>query len=136
MATATAVVADTHTFIWYVEDSPFLSANALKALEAATAGGLAIVVSAISFVEVLYLAEKGKIGQDVFSTLMTEVRSNGSAVDVYPVDLTVVEAMPKVPRSEVPDMPDRLIAATGVALGLPVVTKDDRIRQSSVATIW
>jgi PIN domain nuclease of toxin-antitoxin system len=136
VATATAVVADTHTFIWYVEDSPFLSANALNALEAATAAGLAIVVSAISFVELLYLAEKGKIGQDVFSTLMTEVRSNGSAVDVYPVDLTVVEAMPKVPRSEVPDMPDRLIAATGVALGLPVVTKDDRIRQSSVATIW
>jgi PIN domain nuclease of toxin-antitoxin system len=136
VTTATAVVADTHTFIWYVEDSPRLSRNALDALEAATAAGLPILVSAISFVELVYLVEKGKIAQDVFSTLITEVRSEESAIDVHPIDLTVVEAMPKVPRSDIPDMPDRIIAATGVALGVPVVTKDSDIRQSSVATIW
>jgi PIN domain nuclease of toxin-antitoxin system len=136
VTTASAVVADTHTFIWYVGDSPLLSSNALNALEAATEAGLAIVVSAISFVELQYLVEKGTVAQEVFATLMTEVRSDNSAIDVYPIDLTVVEAMPKVPRSEVPDMPDRLIAATALALGVPVVTKDERIRQSSVATIW
>ncbi len=33
-------------------------------------------------------------------------------------------------------MPDRIIAATALHLGLPLVTRDHRIRASSVTTIW
>jgi PIN domain nuclease of toxin-antitoxin system len=50
--------------------------------------------------------------------------------------LSIVEAMLKVPRAEVPDMPDRIVAATGLHLGVPVISRDGRIRSSSVKTVW
>jgi len=33
-------------------------------------------------------------------------------------------------------MPDRIVAATAVHFGVPVISRDGRIRASSVQTIW
>ena len=49
--------------------------------------------------------------------------------------------MDVVPRDEVPDMPDRIIAATAVAYKLPLVSQDTEIRASAslkalVPVIW
>lgn len=46
-----------------------------------------------------------------------------------PLDRVVLDAVARVSRSEVPDMPDRIVAATAVALGLPLITRDARIRR-------
>jgi PIN domain nuclease of toxin-antitoxin system len=43
----TAVVADTHTIIWYLRDNTRLSPAAMNALDTATTGGYLIYVSAI-----------------------------------------------------------------------------------------
>jgi predicted nucleic acid-binding protein len=53
-----------------------------------------------------------------------------------PLDYDVAEAMQRVDRAQVPDMPDRIIAATALALGVPLITSDGKIRQSTVPTIW
>jgi predicted nucleic acid-binding protein len=57
-------------------------------------------------------------------------------MEIAPLNLAVVDALASVPRSAVPDMPDRIIAATAVSLGLPLITRDARIRSLSIATIW
>jgi len=44
------------------------------------------------------------------------------------MEQVVTDAMAQIPRSEVPDMPDRVIAATSLHLGLPLISKDRRIR--------
>jgi PIN domain nuclease of toxin-antitoxin system len=33
-------------------------------------------------------------------------------------------------------MPDRIIAATALSLGVPVISRDGKIRTSAVETIW
>jgi PIN domain nuclease of toxin-antitoxin system len=33
-------------------------------------------------------------------------------------------------------MPDRIIAATGLIMGLPVISRDRKIQSSIVTTIW
>jgi predicted nucleic acid-binding protein len=38
--------------------------------------------------------------------------------------------------SAVPEMPDRIIAATALYLGVPLVTQDLRIPATSLSTIW
>lgn len=53
-----------------------------------------------------------------------------------PLDRAIADAVARVPRDQVPDMPDRIIAATALASGLPLITRDARIRASSVPTIW
>jgi predicted nucleic acid-binding protein len=57
-------------------------------------------------------------------------------IDEAPLTAGIVEAMKQVPRVEVPDMPDRIIAATGVYLGVPVISRDGRIRASNIETVW
>jgi predicted nucleic acid-binding protein len=52
------------------------------------------------------------------------------------VDRIVVDALGRVNRDEVPDMPARIIAATALALCVPLLSHDRKIRASSVETIW
>jgi len=44
--------------------------------------------------------------------------------------------MRRVDRAQVPDLPDRSIAATAVHFGVPLISRDRKIRSSSVPTIW
>ena len=44
--------------------------------------------------------------------------------------------MRQIPRDEVPDMPDRITAATAVYMGIPVISRDGRIRGARIETVW
>jgi len=44
--------------------------------------------------------------------------------------------MRQVSRAEVPDMPDRMVAASAVYFGVPVISGDRRIRAASLKTVW
>jgi len=46
------------------------------------------------------------------------------------------EAVHRMPRDLVPEMPDRIIAATALRLGLPLITRDRRIAAAGIKTIW
>jgi PIN domain nuclease of toxin-antitoxin system len=58
MTPATSVVADTQILIWYVIDPDRLTADAIAALEDATAAEEPIYVSGHSLVELVYAVEK------------------------------------------------------------------------------
>jgi PIN domain nuclease of toxin-antitoxin system len=132
-----AVASDTHAIIWYLRTDPRLSPAALAALEGAARAGSPIFVSAVTIVEMCYLLEKGRILQADMD-LLTASLSNGvkTAVELVPVTLAIAQVIPQVPRAAVPDMPDRIIAATAVHLGVPLVSRDRKIQASSVHTIW
>jgi len=51
-------------------------------------------------------------------------------------DRSIAQTIRLVDRAQVPDLPDRIIAATAVHLGVPLISRDGKIRSSSVATIW
>lgn len=56
---------------------------------------------------------------------------------IAPLTLDVAMILTQIGRDIVPDMPDRIIAATALHLDLPLLTRDRRIRRvSSVNTIW
>ncbi|WP_336389855.1 PIN domain-containing protein [Scytonema hofmannii] len=42
----------------------------------------------------------------------------------------------QVERAQVPDLPDRIIAATALYLGVPIISRDNKIQLSSINTIW
>jgi PIN domain nuclease of toxin-antitoxin system len=128
-------LADTHTVVWYLSELSRLSVTAMTALRAAENTGR-IFVSTITFVELTYLVEKGKIAQVVLSELWAAVADPAEPVDALPLSLDVTRMLHQIPRAIVPDMPDRIIAATALAHNLSLVTADKKLHAAPITTIW
>ncbi len=135
------VLADTHAILWFLFDPARLSHPADAALTAASRTGR-IFISAITLVEVNYLSGKRSFPySDTLAQLVALVSDPLDPLEVLPLTLEVVLAMASVPRDEVPDMPDRIVAATAVAHKLPLVSADSKIRHSSglnalISVVW
>jgi PIN domain nuclease of toxin-antitoxin system len=128
-------LADTHTIVWYLSEPSRLSVPALAALHAAENTGR-ILVSTITFVELTYLVEKGKVAPVVLSELWTAVADPTKPLDALPLSLDVTRVLDQIPRVVVPDMPDRIMAATTLAHSLSLVTADVKIQAAPITTIW
>src|SRR4051812_13760165 len=105
------ILADTHAVIWHLSDQSRLSRPALAALTAAETSGR-ILIATITLVEMTYLVEKRRLAQAVLDELRTAVRDPAEPLAALPLSLDIAEAVARIPRSIVPDMPDRVIAAT------------------------
>ena len=131
-----AVAVDTHTIVWYLNNDPRLSPPAYKALDEATVDGQIIHVPSICLVELTYLAEKGRIPEAARERLVRVLDDPATPCRLAPLDRRVADALELVSRNDVPDLPDRIVCATAVSLGVPLVTRDGKIRTSQVQTIW
>lgn len=130
-------LADTHASVWYLFAAPELSATARNFMDAAAAAGGFIFVPTISVVEIIYLTEKGKLLPQTLARLIQVVNLPNSSFSFAELDSAAAQNLSKIPRSTVPDMPDRIIAATALHLNLPLVTKDHKIQAvQNVQTIW
>jgi len=105
-------------------------------LDSTTAAGEPIYVPAIALVELTDLIEKRRLPGVVRERPVEAWNDSERACCLAPPDLAVADAWEFVPRSEVSDLPDRIIAATAVALRAPLVSRDARIRSSPLETIW
>jgi PIN domain nuclease of toxin-antitoxin system len=133
----TSVVADTHTLIWYVFDLQRLSETALTALEQAVNTGNPIYVSAITVIEIAYLVEKGRFAEEVLTRILNALDDPNIGIILIHLDRNISGAIRQIDRVTVPDMPDRIIAATAFSLGIPLVTRDLKIQAlTTIKTIW
>lgn len=130
------VVADTHTVLWYLYNDPRLSSTAQTLLDQIDAAGDQIAMSSIVLAEVVYLIEKGRIATDAFDRIIAALNRTDATLVEIPLDSLVVQAMRQVDRGHVPELPDRIVAATALHLGVPVISRDRKIRASIVTTIW
>jgi PIN domain nuclease of toxin-antitoxin system len=131
-----ACVADTHAALWYLFGDPRLSATAKDFIDKAAAERRKIVLAPISLAEVVYLIEKNRLPASAFDDLRIALGNPNHVLEEGPFTAEVVQAMRQVSRDAVPDMPDRIVAATAVYLGVPVISRDARIRASNVQTVW
>jgi PIN domain nuclease of toxin-antitoxin system len=131
-----AGIADTHTALWYLHRNPSLSVGARTFIDDAALQGHAIALSPISLAEIVYLVEKGRLPSSAYEDLKGALSDPDCVIEEAPFNRDIVEAMRRIPRVEVPDMPDRIIAATAIYFGVPVLSRDGRIRASSVQTVW
>ena len=129
-------VTDTHSLIWFPGNKPRLGPAASAAFTECEQGIAIIHVPTICLVEIIYLQEKGRIARDVKARFDSALQAGVPGLIVADLTPDVVAAVAKVPRPEVPDMPDRIIAATALHLGLPLISRDRKIQLSLVPTIW
>jgi PIN domain nuclease of toxin-antitoxin system len=132
-----AIVADTHTIVWYLSNPEKLSETAIQTLDQASQSGYMIYLSAISVVELKYLTERDRIDITVLNQILKIVKSNIPSIEIVALDLEISENLSHINRAVVPDMPDRIIAATALSLKLPLVTCDHKIQAcTTIQTIW
>ena len=132
-----AYVADTHSLIWHLQGNPRLSSRVRSIFSRADSSKASIVVPTIVLVEMTYLAEKKRIADTLLKASLALLRRAGESYLLAPLDLAVVDVLERAPRSPVPDMPDRIIAATALCLGLPLLSRDrDMAAVVGLKVIW
>jgi PIN domain nuclease of toxin-antitoxin system len=118
----TTVLLDTHVLQWWSAEPDRLSSAAAEALS--TADELA--VAAISWFELAWLAERGRIVVTI--PLRSWLEQLAENVRTIPLTPAIAEAAVTLPASFPGDPADRLIYATALEYGYHLVTKDRRLR--------
>jgi PIN domain nuclease of toxin-antitoxin system len=131
-----AAVADTHTALWHLFGDNRLSPAADSFINKAATARRKIAISAISLAEIVYLIEKGRLPPPAFGEILKALGDPEHVFTEAAITSGVVQAMRQVPRAEIPEMPDRMIAATAVYFGVPVISRDKRIQSANLSTIW
>jgi PIN domain nuclease of toxin-antitoxin system len=129
-------VADTHAALWYLYNDRRLSLPAGSFLDHAASSGYRVAISSISLAELVYLIEKKRLPAHVYPDLEAALDDPAHLFTETPCTRKVSRAMRQIPRADIPDMPDRIIAATAVSLQVPIISRDGYIRASAVQTIW
>lgn len=130
------VVLDTHVWLWLALEPRRLSAAATAAVrQAADADGIA--VASISFLELAMLIRRGRI--ETRGTPDSWLGALAEHTGVIVKDLTPAVAViaTQLPDDFPGDPADRLITATARVEGVPLITRDSRLRASgAVRTVW
>ncbi|MEA3548864.1 MAG: type II toxin-antitoxin system VapC family toxin [Thermodesulfobacteriota bacterium] len=130
------IVLDTHAWLWWISNPENLSSNADRAInEAVQENG--IVISSISTWEIALLVTKGRLELSIDARDWVRKTEGLPFVRFMPVDNTISLRSVTMPGHFHPDPADRMIAATAMTMGLPLITRDDKIRNyPHVQTIW
>jgi PIN domain nuclease of toxin-antitoxin system len=130
------IVLDTHAWLWLCLEPRRLSGAATGAIRRATrSGGLAI--ASISLWEVAMMIARGRVITQGTAEAWLATLVDRSGVTIKEITPSVAALATHFPDQFPADPADRLIAATARADGLPLVSRDARIRASRVVeTVW
>ena len=131
-----ALVLDTHALIWLLHGDARLSPAARQAIDAATGQRAQVAISSISLIEIAYLEEKGRVSAGTLVGVLALLDVSAPSLTENPVTRQIIAALLTTPRDQVPDMSDRVSAATALFLAAAPVSRDAETRASSMQTIW
>jgi PIN domain nuclease of toxin-antitoxin system len=129
-------VTDTHALIWYAAGPQRkLGRGARAVFERAERGDAVIYIPTLVLVELAEAMRRGVIGAEEGFSRWSERLLDGRRF--VAADLTAAVVREAEGLYSIPERGDRLIAATAVHLGCPLLTKDPAIaRIRTVTTVW
>ena len=128
------IVLDTHALLWWALDPDQLSPEATKIVaQMEERGGFA---SSISIWELGVKVQRGKLDLGISIDEFARRVEHAGVVALLPVDTTIWLASLALRWSH-RDPADRVIVATALARGVPILTKDSAIRDfEGVSCLW
>ncbi len=120
----------------YLLNDPRLSTTARAIFDDAVTRSDPVGIPAISIVEIVYLTEKRRIPPAALQQLKQELLTGQAVLKLIPLTEEIALRVQTVARSAIPDMPDRIIAATALYFNLPLISRDRKIQASNINTIW
>jgi len=130
-------VTDTHCIIWHLTRSRKLSRKAKQLFRSADDGHTQILVPTIVLVETAFIAQRQALPGDIVDWLFDLKQETVENYRLTPLDEQVVRFIRDFGPAAVPELADRIIAATARALDLPLLTADPVIASSElVQIVW
>lgn len=127
------IVLDTHTWLWYATESEKLSKQAKTRINRAEALG----VHPISCWEIAMLSNEGRVKLSMDITQWVGHALERPKVELLPFTPAAAIRAAGLGGDFPGDPADRLIVGTALEMGVPVVTKDQRITDwGHVQIIW
>ncbi len=128
------VVLDTCVVVWLAEQAPVLSDAATAGIANARRAG-SLCIAGVTLWELAWLLRKGRISVTTTPEIfLAEVEAR---FRVLPITAFIAQIAATLPTSYPADPMDRIIGATALAYGAPLITKDKAVRQSgAVSVLW
>jgi PIN domain nuclease of toxin-antitoxin system len=129
------ILVDTHIVIWIADRPEKLSSSAHAAIEHARGRGEGVAISGITLFELAMAITRGRI--EVRMSLDSFLEAVEANFIVKPITGRIAAHAMQLPESYPKDPMDRIIGATSVVEGLPLITADTAIRRSDIVqSIW
>lgn len=130
------IVLDTHALVWWLAQSPKLSAPARRAIQAAQRGG-PVMASAISIFEIATLVRRGRLQLGVSVEQWLAAARALPELRIEPVTDHIAQLAGSFSELMPGDPADRLIAATAIALGTRLVSADKKLQRArGLVAVW
>jgi PIN domain nuclease of toxin-antitoxin system len=129
------ILVDTHVVLWLALEPTRISKKAGTAIEEGRRSGEGIAISDMTLLEIAMIESKHRIElRTSLETFLTEVETRFA---ILPMNSRVCVRAMALPAIYPKDPADRIIGATALVEGIPLVTADDAIRRSkALRTIW
>ncbi len=130
------ILLDTHVLVWLVSDSSRLSRTAVRELRKAERNG-ELAISSITLWELALLYQRGRLRASGSIESSIRIILEKSRVEVIEITPEIAALTTTFPETYPKDPADRLIGATARALGLTLITQDERILNSPlIRSLW
>lgn len=130
-------VTDTHPFIWFLTENKHLSRHARKVFQSADGGWDQIVVPSIVLVEAILLFQRQRVDKTTVQVLLDLPERPMAGIYVMPLTTDIAREFAEFGPADIPEMADRIIAATAKHLDAPLITADSAIEGSGfVKSVW
>lgn len=118
-------VTDTQALVKFMMGKKVINDRSHRAFQSSDKGETVIIIPAIVLMEILYLFEKNRID---IGLLQTEELFKSQNYRFEPLSFEILKTASEI--DDIPELHDRLIAATARYLDLPIITNDPVILNS------
>lgn len=131
------MVIDSHALYWWLDGNPRLSARARQAIEAAANGKSPMMISAVTFWEFGINERRGQFRARRAVREWPGILQPISWIQIVPTATDIWLRAAELDWQH-RDPADRVIAATALVHGVPVLTKDEvfHARECPVEALW
>ena len=93
-------------------------------------------ISVITLIEIVCLSENQRLEAETLPRMLQTLQNPDDVLVEMPMDSEVIAHLQQIPRDQVPNLPDRVIAAEALQYGVTLITRDRKFKRRIWIGLW